>query len=90
MLPDIRRAAEILRGHGATEVYLFGSRARGDARADSDIDLAVRGIPSERFYRAVGDALCSTDLLIDLVDLDAKGPLMDLLRKEGDFRNVPI
>ena len=29
-----------------TFAYLFGSRARGDARPDSDVDVAVHGRPS--------------------------------------------
>jgi len=36
--------AEILRVahvHGATDVRIFGSRARGDAEANSDLDLLV-------------------------------------------------
>ena len=31
----------VLREHGVTEAYLFGSVARGDERPDSDIDLLV-------------------------------------------------
>lgn len=37
-LPDI---AEIARRHKAVKVYIFGSRARGTARPDSDLDLLV-------------------------------------------------
>jgi hypothetical protein len=39
-----RHRSEILRlarEHGATEVRVFGSRARGEGEADSDIDLLV-------------------------------------------------
>lgn len=42
---DLERALEILRGFGCTEIYLFGSLARGEFRERSDIDLAVRGCP---------------------------------------------
>lgn len=35
---------EIGRTHGATRIVLYGSRARGDNRPRSDIDLAVYGV----------------------------------------------
>jgi len=43
-------------------VYLFGSRARGDARPDSDIDLiivssAFSGMPPWKRWEVLGDAL---------------------------------
>ena len=53
-----------LRRHGipTDRVYLFGSRARGDARPDSDIDLiivssAFSGMPSWKRWEVLGDAL---------------------------------
>ena len=36
----IQRAAPELRAAGIAALYLFGSRARGEARDDSDVDLA--------------------------------------------------
>ena len=34
----------ILKRHGATEIYVFGSHAKGTATSESDLDLAVTGI----------------------------------------------
>lgn len=39
------RLAALARQHGARRLVLFGSRARGDCRQGSDIDLAVYGMP---------------------------------------------
>lgn len=53
-----------LRRHGvsADAVYLFGSRARGNAKPDSDIDLiivssAFAGMPMWKRWEVLGDAL---------------------------------
>ena len=40
--------AALARRHGARRLVLFGSRARGDNRYNSDIDLAVYGMPESR------------------------------------------
>ena len=37
--------AALARRYGAKRLVLFGSRARGDNRYNSDIDLAVYGMP---------------------------------------------
>jgi len=54
-LHDTEKLIDVARFHGVTYLALFGSVARGEDRADSDIDLAVR------FGRRVS--------LFDLVDL---------------------
>jgi predicted nucleotidyltransferase len=85
---DLARAAEILKRAGATEVYVFGSAATGAPRPHSDIDLATRGLPPERFFRAmteVGDAVSRP---IDLIDLDAPNRFTEYLVRKGKLRRV--
>ena len=41
------RLAELARRYGARRLVLDGSRARGDHRYNSDVDLAVYGMPEE-------------------------------------------
>ena len=45
----IGRAAPELKAAGLSALYLFGSQARGDAREDSDIDLAFDVREGARF-----------------------------------------
>lgn len=41
------RLAELARRYGARRLVLYGSRARGDHRYNSDVDLAVYGMPEK-------------------------------------------
>jgi uncharacterized protein len=45
----IRKHADAIRAQGATALYLFGSIARNEADADSDIDVFVDYDPNRRF-----------------------------------------
>lgn len=66
------------------KVILFGSRARGDFRSKSDIDLAILGNDFSRFVLDV-DETTSTLLEYDFVDLNrgVSRDLMESIDKEG-------
>ena len=70
----VRRAQEAL---DLRRVYLFGSRARGDARKDSDIDLAFDHGSSPHawadFVNVMQDE-APTLLDLDLIDLAQVSP----------------
>ena len=78
-------AEELINRFGAKNVFLFGSLARGDFSKWSDIDMAVRGIPSKDFYRAVAFASGFSKVWkIDLVDTDdCSEDLQGIILKEG-------
>jgi predicted nucleotidyltransferase len=81
-LSDALRDA--LRCHpGVRVVVLFGSHARGDARPDSDVDLAVLGANVDRLGIA-GALSAKTGLEIDVIDLaDPTIPLLEELVRDG-------
>ena len=73
-----------LKEYGIRKIILFGSRARGDFRETSDIDLAVSGGDFERFALDVNEET-STLLKYDIVNLDRdiQQELQDSIRKDG-------
>ena len=64
-----REIIALAKKHGVRKVILFGSRARGDNRERSDIDLAVSGGDIGEFREAV-DEKTWTLLMFDVVNLD--------------------
>jgi predicted nucleotidyltransferase len=71
---DIRRAVQILKEEGCSEIYIFGSAAKGKIRDGSDLDLAVRGCPPGKFFDVLGRLLFELDHPVDLVSLDTSDP----------------
>ena len=66
VLARLRAALHAAYGEGLERVVLFGSRARGDARPDSDFDVAVFLKDFEGFGReAARIAVIETDILYD-------------------------
>ena len=85
---SITAAAKLLREMGASEVYLLGSAAKGSLRPDSDIDMAVSGLPPRLYFTAVSKA---TDILgrpLDLLDLDDDTPIVRFVRESGELIRV--
>jgi predicted nucleotidyltransferase len=81
------RAAQILRDQfHAEKVVVFGSLAHETwFTLWSDVDLAVWGIPVDRFYAAVGVITeLSEEVAIDLVDPDTCRPaLRSVIERDG-------
>lgn len=66
-----RQLAQFAKEQGAQKLVLFGSRARGDCREKSDIDIAVFGCRDfAAFYDRVQEELWSL-LEVDIINGDS-------------------
>jgi predicted nucleotidyltransferase len=79
------RREEILKvaaSHGATDVRLFGSRARGEAGGASDDDLLVRLGPGRTLLDLVAIKQDLEDLLDCSVDVVTEEPISPYIRPQ--------
>ena len=69
---------------GIKRIVLFGSRARGDNRKNSDIDLAISGGNINRFKAEIDDEV-NTLLMFDVLNLDTDNQkdILKSIRKDG-------
>ena len=82
VVPDLAR--RLVREFGARRVILFGSLAWGQADEDSDIDLAVEGLPVGSFFKALGEVLADAPAPVDLVELEiAPQGLRERILRDG-------
>lgn len=84
----LEQGAALLKDAGAQEVYVFGSVAAGRATEGSDVDLAVAGLPPERFFPVMARLADLFDRTVDLVDLDDRTPFIAYLRRKGLLQRV--
>jgi len=74
-----------LAAQGAARIILFGSIARGEADDDSDLDIAVVGLPAARFFETMAQAWAAAGRPVDLVRLeDAPPTLRDRILADGE------
>jgi predicted nucleotidyltransferase len=84
----VEKAACALKAAGAKEVYVFGSASKEGMRPNSDIDMAVSGLPPEVFFRAMAAAHDALGRPLDLVDLDEDNTFTRYLKSKGELLRV--
>ena len=84
IVQDLQTVESILLRHGARKIILYGSLARGDYRADSDIDICCEGIPPEHYFRALAECLMATQRRVSVLDFASiQGYFKERLLREG-------
>ncbi len=76
--------------HGAKKIRVFGSVARGEARADSDIDFLVDMEPGRSLFDLGGLLMDLQDLLGRKVDVVTEKGLRSRIRERVIEEAVPL
>jgi predicted nucleotidyltransferase len=76
--------------YGASNVRIFGSVARGEARSDSDIDLLVDLEPGRTLLDLGGLLMDLRDLLQVPVDVGTEAMLKDRIRERVLREAMPL
>lgn len=83
-----RRIREIARRHGVTDIRIFGSLARGEATAESDVDFLIEVTGPTTPWFPGGLVAELAELLgrrVDVVEADAVSePLRERIRQEAE------
>ena len=73
---------QIAARHGAFDIRIFGSVARGEARQDSDIDLLVRTGPETSSWFPAGLIMDLEEILNHPVEIVTQGGLNKHIRNQ--------
>ena len=72
---------ELAKKHGVTDIRVFGSVARGEAREDSDIDFLVKRVKGGSAWGIGGFYVEASKLLGHTVDVTTEGGLSSYIRE---------
>jgi predicted nucleotidyltransferase len=85
---DIKKATDLLKNEGCKTVYLFGSMVTGKVHQNSDIDIGIKGLPAEKFFKAYSRLYMNLDNEVDLVDFDYDDQFFSLLERLGEIVEI--
>ena len=78
----IEEIVSIVKKHGGSNPRVFGSRARGDAREDSDLDLLIKAGPTMSLLDVAAVQVQVEELLGLPVQVVTEGALHPMLRDD--------
>lgn len=79
---DIETIKRLSSKYHAGKVVLFGSSVDSEREAN-DIDLAIDGIPADKYYKYCGELMMSLSKPVDIVDLSVPSKFVDIILEEG-------
>ena len=88
IMDDINKAIRILKEIGFTELYIFGSVVNKSYDDKSDIDFAVKGIPDNKYFYAIGKLDMELSHRFDLVNLDKDSYFNEILKKNSEMIKI--
>ena len=91
-ITKLKQHADAVKGMGATALYLFGSTARNEAGASSDLDLFIDYDPATRFslIDLIGIKQFLEETLAVEVDVTTRSSLHPMLRKDIERSAVRV
>ena len=85
---DIDKATSLLKNEGCKSVYLFGSMVTGKIHNNSDIDIGIKGLPPEKFFKVYSKLYMNLDNEIHLADFDYDKQFFSLLERLGEVAEI--
>lgn len=92
IIAELRAEAERMKSNGATSLFMYGSRARGDNKPDSDIDFFMDYDPAKvkSYLDFLTISLDLQDRLGFEVHLAGRDDLHPLIKKEVEVQAVRV
>jgi predicted nucleotidyltransferase len=85
---DIEIATNLLKNEGCQTIYLFGSMVTGKIHQNSDIDIGIKGLPPEKFFRVYAKLDNNLSNEVDLIDFDDNSKFYNLLESLGEVIEI--